>query len=359
MHPRFKYYPFHKDYTAMGNEFRPFVMFTHVANYTSESVNTDKLGFRVQYDGQGNRLDLTKLKEHYQQCNLILGNSTLFGVDVSSDKKTINHYLQDADTPCINLSIRGGTTQQELMMFLIMKQYFPPIKNIIFFTGITNPSLAALDSSLPHSEFGGVFSEPYHFKNYREFYEPSTDATYSLRKGFYDYIERKYHQAGRIKKKLFHFLMRKFQAASASSPPATNSDSFLTKLEVLQGHLANDFQTWDSLRAQLGFKLHFILQPSIGWTKKHLTDIENECYQRDYTKHEDYYLKFTASEVYQSYDAFLRKVMSQYQIDYYDANLWLNDEKYADVTCFTDVCHFNDEGCRIMAEHIQHELQFA
>lgn len=359
MHPRFKYYPFHKDYTAMGNEFRPFVMFTHVANYTSESVNTDKLGFRVQYDEQGNRIELTKLKKHYQQCNLILGNSTLFGVDVSSDKKTISHYLQSADTPCINLSIRGGTTQQELMMFLVMKQYLPPIKNIVFFTGITNPSLAALDTSLPHPEFGGTFSELNHFKNYRAFYEPSTDATYSLRKGFYDYIERQYHQAGRVKKKLFHFLMRRFRVESLPAIPTVDTSSFQERLEVLQSHLENDFQTWSSLRNQLGFKLHFILQPSIGWTKKPLTEVENECYQRDYEKHQAYYLKFTASEVYQRYDAFLRELMHQHQVDYYDANLWLNDQKHAEVTCFTDVCHFNDEGCRIMAEYIQQKLQWA
>lgn len=359
MHPRFKYYPFHKDYTALGNEFRPFVMFTHVANYASESVNTDQLGFRVQYDNQDNLIDITKLKEQYQACNLMLGNSTLFGVDTSSDKKVIAHYLQQPDVPCIHLSIRGGTTQQELAMFLLMKQYLPKVKNIIFFTGITNPSLAALDDALPHHEFGGVFSEPYHFQTYRQMYAPLVDGTYHLRKRFYDYIEQAYHKAGKFKKKFFHGLMRTFQIKESSPPPSSQTVSleFDAKMQILQQHLANDFETWQALREQMGFKLHFILQPSIGWTKKNLTPAESECYNTDFKKHKIYYQRFVSQDVYQQYSSFLRTLMVQYQVDYYDANVWLNDEKFAHTTCFTDVCHLNDEGCRIMGEFIQQKLQ--
>ncbi|HAS47563.1 MAG TPA: hypothetical protein DCS93_44210 [Microscillaceae bacterium] len=359
MHPRFKYYPFHKDYTAMGNEFRPFVTFTHVANYTSASVNTDKLGFRVQYDADGQAIDITTLKSSYKHCNLMMGNSTSFGVDASSDKKTISHYLQQTDIPCLNLSIRGGTTRQELITFLILKQYLPPIKNIIFFTGITNPSLAALDASLPHPEFGGVFSEPFHFQHYRGFYQPTEDHTYTLRKGFYEKVEEKYGKAGKLAKKFYHTLFRLFQKKEQTALTPAPALGFEEKMDMLLSQLHSDLQSWTAFREQMGFKLHFILQPSIGWTQKKLTPSENDCYSTDFKKHKVYYQRFVSQKTYTHYRDFLQKTLAQFNIDFYDANEWLNDKKFDEISCFTDVCHMTDEGNQIMADFIKNELQLA
>ncbi len=93
MHPRFVHFPWQADYAAQPNIFAPYVMSLAEPEYKSSSLNIDKHGFRVQFDINGNKIDLSDVKNKYPSCTLLLGNSTSFGVSLSEDKKTLGHFL--------------------------------------------------------------------------------------------------------------------------------------------------------------------------------------------------------------------------------------------------------------------------
>ncbi|MCG6167608.1 hypothetical protein LFX25_07200 [Leptospira sp. FAT2] len=311
IHPIYIYYPHHFDYSGML-EFRPFVMMMHEANFRSKAINTDEFGLREQYFKKtGEFLKIRQLKRDLDHCNLITGGSTVFGTNASSDKETIAYHLS-TDVPFINFGIRGGTSQQEVIEFLLLKKFLPTLKNIVLLSGINNFSLASINAPIQFPEFGSTFYQDIFFGK--------------------DFIVSKNRKI-----------------------PKQN---FKRKLEILTSILLNDLDTWKGLQTSGNSKVHYVLQPVVGWTQKKLTHLEKLCIDADIKIFGKLHEIYWDQELYVEYSQTIRNACELYGIEFHDSNEWLNDPRFENETVFTDICHLTDHGNLILAELLSKKLKW-
>ena len=142
-------------YKNMVREFRPYLMSTNDENFKNKIVNTDRLGFRKTFY-KNKLVGIDEASRIKKEQNIIVGNSTAFGVYTTSDKKTIQSYLSAMGKFCYSMAIRAGTSHQELLSFIKFKRFFPRIKNIIIISGLNDLVLAADKNSKYYNDFGGV-----------------------------------------------------------------------------------------------------------------------------------------------------------------------------------------------------------
>ena len=347
-HPRLRHYPHHADYLGLEPEFRPFVMFTDCANYRSSAVNTDKYGLREQYDDLDEFISLESLRTKYQECNVLVGGSTVFGVDSTSDRTTMSHLLNREGVPCLNLGVRGATSQQELILFLLLKQYFPRVLNVVLFTGLNNCALAARPGTMIYPGFGGIFYEGM---------EPPRTRQEELKGAGRVRLTRLVdglYERSRVFRRTLNVVLGNAHGTGVKS---SRRKTFETKLAEVFGFVRNDLETWGGLQAAGVCKLHFVLQPVIGWTRRPLTRIEDECFQADSTLFPETRL-FASASVYREYRELIVAACKQHEIDFHDGNEWLEDSRLARDEVFTDVCHLTDAGNRIMAEAMRTRLNW-
>ena len=88
-----KLYPQNKIYSRMKHYFRPFVMFINDTNFSSNEINTDKFGFRKTHKNNS-LLGLEEIKKLYQNCEVFLGSSAVFGSTLPSDITTTQYQLK-------------------------------------------------------------------------------------------------------------------------------------------------------------------------------------------------------------------------------------------------------------------------
>lgn len=350
--PRFRLYPQHADYYRMYPAYRPFIFWINEPSYRSPSVNTDELGLRLNTLPAGGVLEVSKMKKTHPECDVLIGGSTVFGVDASSDRTTISALLSSDGVPCINLGNRGAVGYQELQLFLFYRTLFPKIRNIIVLSGVNDCSLASLDGSIVYEEFGGVFGQdqymayPY-LTNLSVCYD---DRSYD-RLRLYNALERRYRDDS-----LFRGVFRAILRMSYKREPMRNLSTdkragFDRKVERQMGNLANQLFVWKSLADAHGAGLHYFLQPCIGWTGKALSRDERSCHEIDLEVHPEM-LRYANPEFHKRYSSFIRAACSDLRIPFHDTNSAFDERGEGD-TLFTDVCHLTDEANRIVADHIR------
>ena len=158
--------PGYYDYKNMHHEFRPYIMFANAENYNTRFVSTDKFGFRKTVNKDNKKIELSELKDNHNDCNVILGGSTAFGMGCSSDRNTIASELSAQGIFCQNFGIRAATSQQELIVFLQFKRYLSRIRNILILSGGNDISVAAHNSSFFYPDFGFMFAEDIRFNHF-------------------------------------------------------------------------------------------------------------------------------------------------------------------------------------------------
>lgn len=349
--PRVRMYPHHVDYSAMAMEFRPFAMYMHGAGYRSPSVNTDEFGLRVQYLGDGRVLDLRNLKNEFDFCDVMIGNSTLFGVDCSSDSKTISHFINASrapgfqQPPVINLGIRGATSQQEIVVFQSLRRFMPKIRKIVIFSGILGATSIALPNTFIHSDFGIISEEAYNLELFAKQYKLGhMDELDGALHRFHNWIDLRLRMNRWLEK-----LVVQFFGQRGETPAAPSSLTQDEKTQIVMDLFANDLNNWAALARGLGAELSFVLQPAINWTKKPLTRQESELFEVDMAS--GYYLeRYATPDFYVEYRKLVAQASADANVAFFDANEWLNDPSLASETVFVDVCHLTDRGNKIVAD---------
>ena len=354
-HPRFKYYPQHQDYVEMGGgEFRPFVMFTNRESFRSKAVNTDPYGFREQYDSNGKFLSLENLRENYSSCNVLIGGSSSFGVDASSDMNTISAHLQKPGVPCLNFGIRAATSQQELIAFILFKRFLPQVNNVIIFSGVNHVSMATVEGTIFYPAFGAVFNEQYKFTTFWKQYmlfEPNKYILAEHRLALF--INRMSERFKWVRLFMWLLLLWDVKKAVKRKPHIEVAE----KLRMMTDYWLNDMHSWQCLQKQMGFKVHFVIQPIIRWTEKVLTSIEAELFEVD-TKLIPSMQMYANSNIYKSLREQFAVGCSKNEIDFFDSNEWLNNPMYASQEIFTDVCHLTDYGNHVIAQLLENKLDW-
>ena len=77
--------PYMETYDRLINRWRPFVMHSNQPNYTSKVVNTDRHGFRLTHNKDGNVIEF----DTKDPVNIFIGGSTAFGVGATKDEMTL------------------------------------------------------------------------------------------------------------------------------------------------------------------------------------------------------------------------------------------------------------------------------
>jgi len=354
--PRVRMYPQHADYSGMEMEFRPYAMYMHPANFRSKAVNTDEIGFRHQYiDNQ--LMSWDQLKVRYAQADVLVGNSTVFGVDCESDKHTISHFLNEEypdsrRVPMINLGIRGSTTRQELIVLQSMRGRMPPIRRIVIFSGILNASGVAIPNSYTDADFGMIFSEVYNFNLFCKQYEKkSYDRVDMALYNFHQWVDTQIKRDPRLTGTIERFFG---PAESKSTVVADDKEKrFETIMELTKVDLCN----WAALARGMGVQIDFVLQPAVNWTRKKLTKAERQLFDLDWANPGYFLAEYATAEFYQKIRGRFEQDCRAVGIAFHDANEWLSDPKYAKETIFIDVCHLTSAGNRIIAKLIREKLE--
>lgn len=344
IHPRYVHFPWQKDYSAQPNLFWPNVMSIAQPGYRSSALNIDAFGFRVQFDDDGKEIDLSGAREHYQACTLLLGNSTSFGVGLTSDRKALGHYFNRPGSPCINLSVRGATMQQEQTLYLTHRHLLPPVKHIVLVTGICDVTIATQPEDQWSEAVGGMHSSQVYFKQHYARIEATGDLPHLAKRKFLTWAEECYMK--------WPWLQRQFEKRTTAEPqstftrPATAAE-FAVALPKMLRLMENTLANWGDLAKARNIPVDVVLQPIIGWTNKPLTAIEHECFEADLMRIPQLAL-YTNDATHALTASVMRRACLDHGLGFRDANLHFDNLESKDAL-FSDVCHLTDAGTSALA----------
>jgi hypothetical protein len=320
------------DYGALDLEPKPFITYTLKANYKSASVCTDSLGFRQQYFAGDEPVDLRGLRSRYARCRVMLGGSTAFGVKASSDRMTMASFLSKPDLPVVNLALVGAGTQQELAALLALRHLMPEIRDVVLFSGLNECVHAVWRPAAVFSQFGGT--------------------AVGAKK------EVPNRPAGR--RRFLGRVPHRRQPMTEEWEGAKAEDAVLApelaerRLAIVLERVVHNLEIWRLLQEAAGMRVHYVLQPVIGWTSKPLTEAEKSSFDNDLAKF-PFVRWFARPPIYRQVLDEIKAGADEAGIRFHDANEWLAEE---DVTIFGDVCHFSDEGQRLVAEQLDRRLDW-
>lgn len=344
IHPRHEHFPWQADYSAQPNLYSPYAVSIGQPEYTSKSLNIDSLGFRCQYDTAGQLIDLKYSHSKYNECTILLGNSSVFGVSLTEDCKTLGHFLSTEQRPCLNLGVRGATMQQELAIYLTHKHLLPPPKNIIILTGVCDISLATQSEDLWSRETGGLHSVDTFYKQHYTHIEMASEVSTVAKRAFLDWAEDRYHK--------YQWIQKIFERRIQNNLPVgqCTQSKFNKNLESIFSIIENVFQTWGWISKAANINITVVLQPVLGWTDKPLSLIEQKCVQADIQRIPAISL-YANHCVHKKIDAFFQQQCVKNQLAYLNSNIFFNTINYSE-THFSDICHLTDIGTKRLAEYV-------
>lgn len=355
-HPRFTHYPFHIDYVSMGSWYRPFQMFLNEADYVSKSVNTDRHGLRLQFKDSGSALALEECSSG--AFDIMVGGSSVFGVDASSDRMTLPALLSTPQVRCLNWGIRAAGTQHELLAFLFFKRYVKNIRRVVIFSGLNLCSIASMEDIMIYPDQGALFSEEYFMRQSLESLrarEGGDTALDSMLASLTRRIKRAYEKREFLRNLMQFFLPKLRRPAHLAKQPERNIRGFEKRVEALLILLENELATWAGLAKGLNFELVYVLQPALRWSQKGTNAVEEECLSADAKLYVEMEL-FANRAFHQRYASRLSAMCGSLGIPFVDSNTLLDDVDGSEPV-FTDVCHLTDYGNEVLAKKLGKALE--
>lgn len=334
-----KFAPQMKKYYEMGPQWCPFLMFTHPANFKSTPVNTDELGFRLNYF-QGAKYSIAEGGFEHEQISVLIGGSTVFGDGATSDAQTISAHLSEINRyRFLNFGGRAYNSTQELILFNQVAHRYKNIKNIILLSGLNDLYL----SRFPYYKeyFGGFFFSNIMDKAMREYALTSFQKVMKaiLFPVFGDKID--YHR------------ITKFNVFPSNKNNEKKDDTQLATqiydVDAAVSQIKKNLHAWANHAKAYSCNIKYILQPMPGWAQKKLS-IEEQALLND----EKYdFVQLSDAALYQDYSDKLRQVCAEFGIEFYDSNRLLGHYAEANHWMFIDRAHLTDAGNQGMAQIIQ------
>lgn len=343
-HPKLDHHPWGSDY-IFSHTFRPFVTFMHPVSYRSESVNTDEFGLREQYDADGH-IGLPSARDRFSSCNVLVGGSTAFGVGASSDRTTVAALLGEPGRPCFNLGLRAASSRQELAVFLAFKQFLPPTKAIVLFSGVNDCLMAASPRVDVYPGYGAVYGE--HVDDLTSGVMNGREVPPDGGRGVLRTVSTRLDRVARA-----------MERQPAHKPTARRQDApdldFEQRLDILMELAVDTLETWSWIGAATGVEIHYVLQPFAAWTSKRLTAQERQRVEADRATIPAIPV-MARPEVHDRLSHDISTACARLGLSFYDANHWL-DEGADHLDVFYDVAHLTDEGNAFVAGRMREELE--
>tara|TARA_B100002051_G_C16662353_1_gene599813 strand:+ start:192 stop:1187 length:996 start_codon:yes stop_codon:yes gene_type:complete len=310
---RYNIIPQMRNYDQISYEYKPFIMFFNCSNYKSKVVNTDEIGFRLNY--HNNNLETLSNFFNQENVTIVIGGSLVFGFGATSDNNTISSILSKK-TNKIYLNF-GGTafnSKQEILLFLNFFQNFKKIDKVIIVSGANDLYLNLINDE---DEWGNFFFK----KKYQDIFD-----RYKNRNNFYY---------------KFNYLLNKFKKQN------NNTKIYKVNFTKLYNNYSQNLKLWSNLSNSFDFKIHFFLQPLAIWTKKKLSDEEEKIFNILDNSNDlaHIILKETSKiENYLKFSKMLESLSKEINIDFTDLNFKLNQSKNLNKSLFVDRIHMNDLG---------------
>lgn len=317
----------------------PFAMLSGPQNFKSKYINTDKYGFR-----------LTKFEEQYisiddidkfEEINILIGGSTVFGVGAMSDDSTITSYLSQATNDVwLNMGIRGGVSLTEYIHLIRFVFKAKKVKNIIFFSGINDIYINQLTDVKNNFDnlFNNVNLSCHSCK--RRFIASAFSKIYNIDED--DLIDKS------LKEIIFYPKYKN----SFTKKVLTDEE----KIDLTVENFKRNFFLYSALQKELNCNIVYILQPFTDWTTKRFTKEEELAFEelekiQQTSKWASHRSKLS-KDLYENLLKSFAEISHSTGIKFIDSHKYFDDEK----TLFVDAVHLCDEGNRITSDLIQKEI---
>lgn len=297
----------------------PYVMYFHPRNYANDVVSTDEHGFRFT-DARGRRYGLASGGE---DVRLLVGSSTVFGVGVTADSRTLAARLTERDDRpeyWVNFGGRAFNATQELVSFVLNQHLLSRVREIVIFSGFNDLALSKLPARLRGAHggffFGGHFADRLNLK-------PRT---------FLDRV-----------------LLRDGQLTPDGGEDVLPPDR---QIEFAAATVLRRLKVWWSLAMAVEARLTFVLQPLADWVRP-----EGPAEEQRIFAELDTSASFGASyehmrrpQTHAAYSERLRAGIAEIPgVDFLDMTSLLAEVIDPETWIFTDRIHFTDAGTEIVA----------
>lgn len=319
----------HEDFQDRGEtRWLPYVMYFNRADYSSEVLNTDRLGFRVSHGRSSSASVAGRPAEG--PISLLAGSSTAFGVGSTSDATAISSRLWSEyapSTPWLNFGGRGYCSTQEVLLYLLHQQMLPRVERIVILSGLNNLALAGLPQSY-QGDYGAFFSGSEYQNQMEELLEK----------------HRKSQRSGlaRLRRRLTD---EPSLAAQATPGPA---ERIATAVE----RTAQDLERWQLLAGATGTRVTFALQPFATWVRDAHTPQEEELFgelDREGSIFWELFGDVAPAEVGRRYADELSVACAKHGVGFLDLNPLMGAAAAAEEWLFVDRAHCTDEGYDLAA----------
>ena len=311
---RYKIVPQMEFYDKISCEYKPFIMFFNVPNFKSKIVNTDNLGFRLNFYNN----EIKKISDFYnkQKVTIVIGGSSVFGFGSSSDQKTISSNLsRKKNNIFINFGATAFNSKQEILLFLNFFQKFNNIEKVIIISGANDLYINLINNN--DDEWGNFFFK----EKYQKIFE-------------------KYKKRNQIILKIKNSYFKIFNKRNYNITKKIN-------FKQLENNYIESFSLWSSISRSFNFKVHFFLQPIASWTRKKLTRDEKDLFYILDNSDDFAHLTLKETSKYENYVKFstlLKNLADLYQINFIDLNEQINKSNNLNNSFFVDRVHMNDLG---------------
>ncbi len=323
---RYKIVPQMESYDQISCVYKPYIMFFNSLNFKSKYVNTDNLGFRLNYY----KNNLFELNNFYNkpEVTIIIGGSMVFGFGATSDKKTISSLLSSkTEEIFLNFGATAFNSKQEILLFLNFLNKFSSIKNVIIISGANDLYLSLIyDDDI----WGNFF-----FKD--------------------KYI--KIHENYRNRNNIIHKIKKSYSKFFTKKEKIKNLRN--ENIEKLYETYDQNFKLWNNISNSYKFKLYYFLQPLAAWTKKNFSKEEQNLFQ--ILDNSSDYAHLTLKEMskvenYYKYLDLLESATNSNKINFTDLNREVSKSKNFEKSLFVDRVHMNDSGYDEVSEIILNNI---
>ena len=342
------------DYDRMSLVWLPHIMYLQEPNYRSESVNTDAHGMRITIAADGAPITLESVRN--APCNLLIGNSTAFGVAARSDRGTIASALSHrTGEPWLNLSGRSFSSTQELLLFQTYFSDLKKVRRIVLFSGANNIILHLRSHRYP-ARYGSFF--------FWHLYQRSmTDASLSpnrrrlktlLSPLYGDRIDYATIDLGRLPLAM----LGRSSRVCGTSPRWPGADKETNREEVADW-LRRDLRLWRVLADAIGAQVVYVLQPLGKWVNKTHTLEETALFaemSRSPRKFHRVLSYDLDGAVYDWIASRLTTDCRELDIPFIDMNAAFTASPIEKQWIFNDFIHLTDEGYELAADIIATSL---
>ena len=315
----------------------PFAMISNPRNYVSKNINTDRYGFRKTLFGS--EFVSVENIDQYDEINILVGGSVVFGMGSSDDSTTISSYLAKSTGEIwLNMGVKSAVSFQEYIHLINHINKAKKINNIVFFSGMNDLYKSFTDFSDTHFDKW--------FSSYNSEYLQQDLSMFSARRLMFAFL-----QSIIFSKSIREFLPGKFEASTKAEE---NIDFSFSSLNALY---ERNFKLYKGLSSFTDARVSYFLQPFSFWTTKELTPDEEKS--REYLESLQSDTEWPSSreilsseEIKDKFNSILSSNALKNQLLFCDINNSFNEN----ISMFIDAVHLNNNGAKLASRLILQEL---